>query len=271
MTDSDRIRISVAIARSGVASRRAAEEIVRARRVRVDGEVVTDLSRKIDPQRQHILLDGRPLPKSEPLHYYMLNKPRGVLSTARDDRGRQAVVDLLPRDAPRCVPVGRLDLDSEGLLILTNDGPMISGLVHPSKEVQRVYLAEVIGAPSDAALDRIFEGIELDGEMLRAKPARSRRPGRDVQHGRRTESTSWLTLTLHTGRKRELRRLCEAIGHPVVSLQRVRFGPLLLRDLPVGEVRRLSHREVRLLRRAAGLEEESAARDKRATPTTMEP
>ena len=279
MTESDRIRIAVAIARGGVASRRAAEEIVRARRVRVDGEVVTDLSRKVDPQRQQILLDGRPLPQSEPLRYYMLNKPRGVLSTARDDRGRQTVVDLLPRDAPRCVPVGRLDLDSEGLLILTNDGPMVSGLVHPSREVQRVYLAEVVGAPSDTALDRIFEGIELDGETLRAKPARSRRPGRDVQHERRErrgrrarprETTSWLTLTLHTGRKRELRRLCEAIGPPVVSLQRVRFGPLLLRDLPIGEVRPLSQREVRLLRRAAGLGEESdaAVQQAKQEPTT---
>lgn len=250
MSESTRIRIAVALARSGVASRRGAEAIVRARRVQVDGEIVTDLSTRVDPSTQTILLDGRPLSASEPLRYYVLNKPRGVLSTSRDDRGRRTVVDLLPDDAPRCVPVGRLDLDSEGLLILTNDGPLVTGLSHPSREVQRVYLAEVIGAPTDAALDRIFEGIEVDGELLQAKPARSRRPGRELDRGR---SSSWLTLSLHTGRKRELRRLCDAIGHPVVSLQRVRFGPLLLRDLPLGNVRALTNRETRQLRRAAGL------------------
>ena len=197
MTDSTRIRIAVALARSGIASRRGAEEIVRARRVQVDGELVTDLSTRVDPTAQAILVDGRPLPVSEPLRYYALNKPRGVLSTSRDERGRRTVVDLLPGDAPRCVPVGRLDLDSEGLIILTNDGPLVTGLLHPAREVQRVYLAEVAASPSDAALDRIFEGIEIDGEVLQAKPARSRRPGRELRRG---GSSSWLTLTLHTGR-----------------------------------------------------------------------
>ena len=255
MTDSDRVRIAVAVARSGIASRRAAENIVRQRRVTVDGRIVTDLSLRVNPATEEITLDGRPLPHREPLRYYALNKPRGVLSTARDDRGRRTVVELLPADAPRCVPVGRLDLDSEGLLLLTNDGPLIDGLLHPSREVQRVYLAEVIGQPSDQALDRIFEGIRNEGELLRAKPARSRRPGRRLADRR---STSWLTLTLHTGRKREVRRLCDAIGHPVVTLRRVRFGPLLLRDLTEGAIRPLNRREVRLLRRAAGLSDDSA-------------
>ena len=254
MIDSDRIRIAVAIARSGVASRRAAEAIVRDGRISVDGQVTTDLSLRVNLQTQQITLDGRPLPRSEPLRYYALNKPRGVLSTARDDRGRPTVIDLLPDSAPRCVPVGRLDLDSEGLLLLTNDGPLVSGLLHPSREVPRVYLAEVIGQPADEALDRIHDGIEDDGELLRAKPARSRRPGRRL---RDRQFTSWLTLTLHTGRKREVRRLCDAVGHPVVCLRRVRFGPLLLRDLPEGSVRPLSRREIRLLRRAAGLSDES--------------
>ena len=255
MIDSDRIRISVAIARSGIASRRGAEALVRERRIAVDGQVTIDLSLRVDPQAHHITLDGRPLPNSEPLRYYALNKPRGVLSTARDDRGRRTVIDLLPADAPRCVPVGRLDLDSEGLLLLTNDGPLVTTLLHPSREVQRVYLAEIIGNPADAALDRMHDGIEDDGEMLQAKPARSRREGRRLRDRR---STSWLTLTLHTGRKREVRRLCEAVGHRVVTLRRVRFGPLLLQDMPEGIVRPLSRREIRLLRRAAGLVDESA-------------
>ena len=196
MTDSDHIRIAVAIARSGIASRRGAEVYVRERRVAVDGRVTTDLSLRVDPGSQRITLDGEPLPRAEPLRYYALNKPRGVLSTARDDRGRRTVVDLLPGNAPRCVPVGRLDLDSEGLMLLSNDGPLIGALLHPSAEIQRVYLAEVIGSPTDDSLDVISSGIEDEGERLQAKPARSRRPGRLLRDGR---STSWITLTLHTG------------------------------------------------------------------------
>lgn len=253
MTESDRIRIAVAIARSGIASRRGAEVYVRERRVAVDGRVTTDLSLRVNPEHQRVTLDGEPLPRAEPLRYYALNKPRGVLSTARDDRGRRTVVDFLPEGAPRCVPVGRLDLDSEGLMLLSNDGPLIGALLHPSAEIQRVYLAEVIGLPSDDSLDAINSGIEDDGERLQAKPARSRRPGRMLRDRR---STSWITLTLHTGRKLELRRLCNAIDHPVVTLRRVRFGPLLLRDLGVGEVRPLSRREIRLLKRAAGISDD---------------
>ena len=272
MSDPARVRIAVAIARSGVASRRAAEAIVRERRVSVDGVVVTELSLRVDAQRQQILLDRQPLPQPEPLRYYALHKPRGVLSAARDVRGRRTVADLLPANAPRCVPVGRLDLESEGLLIMTNDGPLISALLHPSRGVQRVYLAEVVGRPSDAALDRIYAGIEDDGDTLQAKPSRSRRAGRDLDRHR---STSWLTLTLQTGRKREVRRLCEAIGHPVITLRRVRFGPLLLQDLEVGAVRPLNRREVRLLRRAAGLvggaSSDSVERGESPPPTTMEP
>ena len=250
MTDADRIRIAVAIARSGRASRRGAEVLIRDGRVAIDGAPTTDLSLRVDPEQQRITIDGAPLAKTEPLRYYALNKPRGVLSSARDDRGRTTVVDMLPQNAPRCVPVGRLDLDSEGLMLLTNDGPLVTGLLHPSSEVQRVYLVEVVGVPTGDQLDRINDGVESDGERLQAKPARSRRPGRTLKSGR---VTSWITLTLHTGRKREVRRLCEAIGHPVVTLRRVRFGPLLLRDLESGGVRPLSRREIRLLRRAAGL------------------
>ena len=254
MTETDRIRIAVAIARSGIASRRGAEVYVREGRVAIDGRVTTDLSLRVDPGNQRITLDGEPLPLAEPLRYYALNKPRGVLSTARDDRGRRTVVDFLPGNAPRCVPVGRLDLDSEGLILLSNDGPLIGALLHPSAEVQRVYLAEVIGSPTDESLDAMHAGIDDEGEHLQAKPARSRRPGRMLRDRR---STSWITLSLHTGRKRELRRLCAAIGHPVVTLRRVRFGPLLLRDLEVGAVRPLSRREIRLLRRAAGLSDDA--------------
>lgn len=253
MTEADQIRIAVALARRGVGSRRAAERLIRAGRVTLGGELVTNLALRVDPNTSGLQLDGRELAAVEPLRYFALNKPAGVVSTARDERGRRSVVDYLPATAGRCVPVGRLDLDSEGLLLLTNDGPLIADLLHPSREIQRVYLAEVVGTPSRHSLDRMVAGVLDDGEILRAKPKRSKRPGRVVGRGRRT---SWLSLTLHTGRKREVRRLCEALGHPVVSLQRVRFGPILLRDLEVGQLRPLTRREIRLLRRAAGFGEE---------------
>ena len=252
-TSDPKIRIAVALARSGVASRRAAEDLIRDGRIAVDGASVTDPATRVDPQHQRISFDGREIEPPETKRYFALNKPRGVLSTARDERGRRCVVDFLPPDAGRCVPVGRLDRDSEGLLLLTNDGPLITDLLHPSREIPRVYLAEVEGVPRDRALDRIYNGIQTEDGLLRAKPKRSKRPGRrpDPRSPGRVAS-SWLSLTLHTGRKREVRRLCEAIGHPVLSLRRVRFGPILLRDMPVGRIRPLDAREIRLLERAAG-------------------
>lgn len=252
MSEDARIRIAVALARRGVGSRRAAERLIRAGRVRLDGETINDLALRIDPDRIGLQLDDEELPPAEPLRYYALNKPQGVVSTAHDDRGRPSVVEFLPANAGRCVPVGRLDLDSEGLLLMTNDGPLIAGLLHPSNEVPRVYLAEIVGVPRDQTLDRMNDGIVDDGELLRAKPRRSKRPGRRLRGG---ERSSWLSLSLHTGRKREIRRLCEAAGHPVLSLLRVRFGPILLRDLEPGRIRPLMRREVRQLRRAAGFGE----------------
>ncbi len=248
-------RLAVVLARAGIGSRRACDALVTAGRVQIDGAVVRDPAVRVDPAAAAIEVDGRPLPAAQPLRYYALNKPHGVVSTARDDRGRRSAVDFLPDDAGRCVPIGRLDRDSEGLLLLSNDGPLIDGLLHPRREVARTYLAELQGRPDDAALDAIFAGVHAADGLLRAKPRRSKRPGREMPAGR----TSWLRLTLHTGRKRELRRLCEAVGYPVVRLRRVAFGPVLLRDLPVGRLRPLSAREVRLLRRAAGLAEDGAA------------
>ena len=247
VTDAEGLRLSVAIARSGAASRRRADELIRTGRVTVDGRAVDNPAERVGPS-QVIALDGEPLGGSEPLRYFALNKPAGVLSAASDDRGRQTVVELLPRGAGRCVPVGRLDLDSEGLLLLTNDGPLITRLLHPSSQVPRAYLVEVRGAIGAEELDRIYEGVEAEDGLLRAKPRKSRRPGRVLPDG---GATSWLSLTLHTGRNREVRRLLEAVGHPVLSLKRTRFGPVLLRDLGEGEARRLTSRELRLLRRAA--------------------
>ena len=248
------VRLAVALARAGIGSRRACDALIREGRVRVNGQAVSDPSTRVIPSEAHIEVDGEPLPAAETRRYYALHKPRGVVSTARDDRGRRTVVDFLPPEAGRCVPVGRLDRESEGLLLLSNDGPLIDGLLHPRREIPRTYLAELVGHPSDETLNAMFEGVEAEDGVLRAKPRRSKRPGRSLPAG----ETSWLRLTLHTGRKREVRRLCEALGHPVVRLRRTGFGPILLRDLQAGEIRALTRREVRLLRRAAGLAEESA-------------
>ena len=250
------VRLAVALARAGIGSRRACDALIAAGRVRVDGEIVRDPATRVDPAVAQIKFDGRPLPDPEAPRYFALNKPRGIISSAADERGRRSVVNFLPEDAGRCVPVGRLDRESEGLLLLTNDGPLIDGLLHPRNELPRTYLAELIGQPSDATLDAMYEGVEAEDGLLRAKPRRSKRPGRSLPQG----ETAWLRLTLHTGRKREVRRLCEALGHPVVRLRRTGFGPILLRDLPPGRIRPLSRREVRLLRRAAGLAEDSAER-----------
>lgn len=246
-------RLAVVLARAGIGSRRACDAIINKGRVSVDGETVRDPARRVDPLWSAVTIDGEPLPAAEPLRCYALNKPHGVISTARDERGRRTVVDLLPPDAGRCVPVGRLDRDSEGLLLLSNDGPLIDGLLHPRREISRTYLVEVLGSPGNDVLDAIFTGVEAEDGLLRARPRRSKRPGRQLQGGH----TAWLRLTLQTGRNREVRRLCEAVGHPIVRLRRVGFGPILLRDLAVGRIRPLSRREIRLLRRAAGLAEDS--------------
>lgn len=248
------VRLAVALARAGIGSRRACDALIREGRVRVDGQAVSDPATRVIPSEAQIEVDGEPLPAAEARRYYALHKPRGVVSTARDDRGRRTVVDFLPPEAGRCVPVGRLDRESEGLLLLSNDGPLIDGLLHPRREIPRTYLAELVGRPSDETLNAMFKGVEAEDGVLRAKPRRSKRPGRSLPAG----ETSWLRLALHTGRKREVRRLCEAVGHPVVRLRRTGFGPILLRDLQAGEIRALTRREVRLLRRAAGLAEESA-------------
>lgn len=243
------VRLQVALARAGIASRRGSVTIIEAGRVSVNGDRVDDASVRVDPGRDRIEVDGVALPAAQRLRYYALHKPAGVLSAASDERGRPTVVDYLPEDAGRCVPVGRLDLDSEGLLLLSNDGPLIDGLIHPRAALQREYLVEVEGYPDDAALQRLYDGVELEDGVARGRPKRSKRPGRTAAAG--SAGTSWVVLVLTEGRKREVRRMCEAVGHPVARLIRVRFGPILLRDQEPGTVRELTTHEVRRLRRAA--------------------
>ena len=229
------MRLSTYLAHAGVASRRAAAEIVRAGRVRVDGVRELDPARQVGGER--VELDGRPLSGAERRVVYALHKPLGVVSTARDTHGRVTVVSLVD-DPRRLYPVGRLDADSTGLILLTNDGELANLLAHPRYEVPKTYHARVGGGrPSAAALARLRDGLELEDGLT--APARARMVSRDV-----------IEIELREGRTRQVRRMCEAVGHPVLALQRVRFGPLALEELAVGAHRLLSDVEVAGLRDA---------------------
>lgn len=234
-------RLSKLIAAAGVTSRRRAAELIRSGRVRVDGRVVLEPGAQVDPEQSRVEVDGTQL-RREPRRYAILNKPRGPLSSVRDDRGRTTVLDLLPGMKERLYPAGRLDADTEGLLLLTNDGDLTHRLTHPRHGIEKVYEAEVKGRPSRAALGRLSRGMML--EEGPTGPARTRL----LRGG---EETSLLELTVHAGRKRMVRRMLAAVGHPVVALRRTRVGPLVLGDLKPGEWRHLTREEVRALKAAA--------------------
>jgi 23S rRNA pseudouridine2605 synthase len=232
------MRLAKYLAHAGVASRRAAEEIVRAGRVTVDGEVVVDPARDVDDHRA-VTVDGRRVTGAEERVVWAVNKPAGVVSTARDAHGRRTVVDLVDAGGARLYPVGRLDADSTGLILLTNDGELANALTHPRYEVPKTYRVRVARAPvSDRAVRRLREGVQLEDGLT--APARVRREGRDV-----------LEITIHEGRNRQVKRMCEEVGHRVMALERIAFGPLRLGDLPPGGARRLSGSELDRLRRPA--------------------
>jgi 23S rRNA pseudouridine2605 synthase len=237
-------RLQRFLARAGLASRRSCEEMITAGRVRVNGSTVTVLGTQVDPAHDVIEVDGQPVSAPAGPVYLLLNKPSGYLSTARDPGGRPTVLDLVASKT-RLYPVGRLDLDSEGLLLLTNDGDLAQRLAHPSFEHEKEYHVCVEGRPTAHALRRLREGIELEDGFT--WPA-------EVDELRQDQGCTWLRFVIHEGRKRQLRRMCAAVGHPVRRLIRVRMGPLLLGDLPSGKHRALTAAELDLLRQAAGLE-----------------
>jgi 23S rRNA pseudouridine2605 synthase len=233
------VRLAKFLAHAGVASRRSAEMLIAAGRVSVEGEVVTDPARDVSEQ-SGVAVDGQLLGGPEPRVLYAVNKPVGVVSTARDTHGRPTVLSLVPAAGLRLYPVGRLDIDSSGLILLTNDGELANRLTHPRFEVPKTYRARLGGGPiGHSALATLRHGVSLEDGMT--APARARRVGEDE-----------LELTIHEGRNRQVRRMCQAVGHPVLELRRTGFGPLLLGRLAPGEHRRLSASEAERLR-ALGL------------------
>ena len=227
------MRLNAYLARAGVASRRKADELIKAGRVRVNGrpgELNTFVA-----SGDRVEVDGRPVAKQQ-LAYLLLHKPAGVVTTARDPRGRPTVVDLVPNE-PRVVHVGRLDADTTGALVLTNDGELAHRLAHPRYEVAKVYVADVEGEPSDEALRRLAEGVELDDGLT--APAKARRLG-----------VGRLEIVLHEGRKHQVKRMCAAVGHPVHRLHRRAYAGLTLGALAPGAWRELAPDEVERLRTA---------------------
>jgi len=233
-------RLQKVLARVGIGSRRVCEDLIAEGRVLVDGEVAV-LGRRVDVETALIELDGAPIGVRPDLVHYLLNKPAGVVTTADDPEGRPTVVGLVPTE-PRVFPVGRLDFGTEGLLLLTNDGELAHRLTHPSFGVEKEYVAELQGSPSRATLRRLREGIELDDGVTAPARAALLEP-------------SVLRLTIHEGRNRQVRRMCDAIGHPVVRLIRTRIGPLADRSLAPGAWRELTGDELRSLQRAVAVPE----------------
>ena len=233
-----KLRLSKILAQAGLASRRKAEALLGEGRVAVNGEVRREPGAQADPAVDRITLDGRPIATREPPTHILLHKPRGYVTTQRDPEGRPVVRDLLPAGGPRVFPVGRLDFDTEGLLLLTNDGELANRLLHPRYEIRRVYEAEVEGRVTVADLPRWRRGVTLhDGPCVPAA----------VRLLRGGERASLLALTLTEGRNREVRRYCQALGHRVIRLRRVEFGPLRLGRLVAGASRPLTKGELTAL------------------------
>jgi pseudouridine synthase len=254
-------RLQKILSAAGIASRRAAETLILNGRVSVNGATVLELGTRADPARDDIRVDGQRVRIASRHRYILLNKPRGYMTTRKDPERRPTVLDLLPGVREYIYPVGRLDYDSEGLLLLTNDGDLAARLLHPSHEVEREYAARVRGVPDDRAIERLRRGLVIEGR--RTAPAAVRLVGTGL--GAR-ENQSLVSIALHEGRTRQVRDMCDAIGHPVVRLKRIRFGPIVDPTLKPGEHRDLTAREVALLRQAAAGGGSQARADTRAQP-----
>ena len=238
------VRLQKVLAQAGVASRRAAEQLIAQGRVTVDGAVVREQGVRVDPERTDVRVDGDKVTTQAGVVHLALNKPRGVVTTMSDPEGRECVGDLVADRPERLVHVGRLDTDSEGLLLLTGDGSLAHGLTHPSSRVEKTYLVDVRGVPGRAVLRRLSAGVALDGRAVEVDDVRVL----DEAAGR-----ALVEITIHEGRNRVVRRLMEEVGHPVTQLVRTRVGPVHVGTLRAGRVRHLTSHEVGALYRDAGL------------------
>src|SRR4030081_312066 len=237
-------RLQKIIAAAGVASRRKAEELISAGRVVVNGQVVTELGTKADPEQDHIRVDGKLLQGPERYTYVVLNKPKGYVTTVSDEKKRPTVMDLVQKVKGRVYPVGRLDWASEGLLLMTNDGVLANALMKAASNVAKVYVVKVSGQPDETKLDKLRRGVsiaEKGGRRVRTAPAKIRL----IREG----DNPWLEVTIVEGRNRQIRKMFEEVGHHVEKIRRVRYGPLSL-DVPPGEFRSLTLDEVSKLKAA---------------------
>ncbi|WP_281886824.1 pseudouridine synthase [Paenibacillus sp. YYML68] len=236
-------RLQKVLAEAGIASRRKCEELITAGRVQVNDEVVTTLGVKVDPKQDSIRVDGKPIRKQSKV-YLLFNKPKGVITSAEDPEGRKTVTDFFKHLKVRVYPIGRLDYDTEGLLLLTNDGDFAHLLTHPKFHVPRTYLATVNGVPHGTMLDKLRSGIKLEDGMT--SPAEV-----DYYDVDPDKKEAIIKITIFEGRNRQVRRMFDAIHHPVIKLKRVQFGPILLTGVPRGKSRPLLPVEVEELRKAA--------------------
>lgn len=229
------VRLQKYIAGAGICSRRKAEELISAGKVKVNGERVTELGTKINPDVDEVNVEGKPVGAGGKKYYIMLNKPAGYITTTCDTHDRQTVMDLVADIKARIYPVGRLDADTEGLLLLTNDGDFANAVIHPSKKHEKVYIAEVKGLPMLETIKMLKRGVDT-GEYI-TKPAR-------VELVKGNSSSSTLKIAITEGKKRQVRLMCETVGHPVLALKRVEIGPLTLGNLPKGKWRHLRKEEI---------------------------
>ncbi|MEA5056987.1 MAG: pseudouridine synthase [Anaerotignum propionicum] len=233
-------RLQKFLAEAGVASRRKAEELIAAGKIKVNGKVVMELGTKIDPKKDEVLyLDKEVSKKEVELVYIMLHKPEGYVTTAKEQFGRPGVMDLVRDVKERIFPVGRLDYDTSGLLLLTNDGDLTYKLTHPKHDVDKTYIAKLYGTPDDMDLQKFRRGVVIDGKQT--KPAK-------MQIIEKGERQSIVEIIIHEGRNRQVRKMCEAIKHPVAQLKRVATGDLTMGDLPKGKYRHLTPKEVKYLK-----------------------
>jgi 23S rRNA pseudouridine2605 synthase len=261
-------RLQKILADAGIASRRKAEELITGGRVQVNGQRITELGSKADAERDHIRVDGKLLKNPGQRRYFMLNKPKGVVTTLSDPQGRPTVIEFLRQPGARLFPVGRLDYQSEGLLLMTNDGELANALTSASSKVEKTYLVKVSGKPTERALEQLRNGVMIE------KGRRGEQEGRIMTQPAkitllRNADNPWYEVVLIEGKNREIRKMFEEVGNFVEKIRRVGFGPLVL-DLKPGETRELTEKEVFLLRRAAVRQTAKAARKEPARPPLTE-